>query len=341
MKINQKELKAKLISAAQKIVSTDEARYFADEIVETHIRKSPKNNPLKSAIGDIQASISRKDQKLEYKIDLGSYLAIDFHGHGPLLYIKKIHDELEQRANNNGLAMAAFLNSQSMHTVHTWVQGLAKRGIVAIAATNGGPGAVVPFNGTKGLFGTNPLSFGLPGKNGEIHCVDMATSEIPFFEIMAAHENKEPLRERAAVNAKGEFTRNADEALDFSQSEEDPTSNIVPMGGGYKGYYIVYLMEMLTSALIGAPSSPEMSFDFIPEEHGAILLAFSPKAMGTQESFLTSLVALNSAIQSQTPKVGEEIRIPGQENTKRFKSTGDAPIELDDALIEKLDDLSK
>jgi ureidoglycolate dehydrogenase (NAD+) len=339
MNISTSELTEKLKIAASKIVSEQEAQYFAEETVETHIRKAPRTSPLKSSIEDLGATLKREGSSINYAVDLPSFISVDFHGQGPLVYLKKVHDDLEERANNNGIVMAAFTNSKSMHTLHAWVQGLAKRGLLAIAICNGGPGAVIPLNGTKGLFGTNPIAYGIPGENGEIYCIDMATSEIPYFEILTAHKNNEPLKPNVAVDAKGEFTTNAAEALDFSESESDPYSNITPIGGGYKGYYITYLMEVMTSALIGMPSSPEMSSDFVPEEHGATLIVFSPKAMGTESKFNESIKALHVAIKNQTPKSGEKTVYPGEGNNNRYQELKDSDIEVDNELLSKLDSL--
>lgn len=338
MKISIEELRKKLVTAASQVVSTEEAEYFADESIETHIRKSPRSTPLKSAVGDLKASIKNKDHAITYKVDLPSYLSIDFHSQGPLVYIKRIHDELEERSLKNGIAMASFVNSQSMHTLHAWVQGLAKRGLVAIAVCNGGPSAVVPHNGTRGVFGTNPMSYGFPGKDGEIHCVDMATSQIPFFEFMDSLKSGKPLQPNAAVDRNGEFTTAAKEAVDPDSDPNDPVSNIVPMGGSYKGYYLVYLLELLTSGLIGQPSSPEMSDSFVPEEHGATLIVFNPKAMGTSDKLTKSVNSLNSTLKSQKPKKGAEIRIPGEENSRRFADSR-GELETDDAIIDNLSEL--
>jgi hypothetical protein len=78
MKIKIEDLRQRLISVASQVVSTEEAVYFADESIETHIRKSPRSNPLKSTVGDLEASIKNKDHAIAYKVDLPSYLSIDF-----------------------------------------------------------------------------------------------------------------------------------------------------------------------------------------------------------------------------------------------------------------------
>lgn len=340
MKISTKDLEQKLSLAASKVVPEQEAAYYATENVEAYLRKAPRTNPLKAAISDLEATIEHSDKKIEYVVDLPSFISIDFHGQGPLVYLKQIHDKLEERSSKNGLAMAAFTNSQSMHTLHTWVQGLAKRGLLAIAVCNGGPCAVTPFNGTRGLFGTNPMAYGIPAGNGKNYCVDMATSEIPYFEILDADKDKKPLRERSAIDNTGEFTTDASKALDFSVSKTDPVSNIVPMGGGYKGYYLIYLMEMLTSGLIGMPSAPEMSVNFVPEEHGSILLVFNPRSMGSAKKLEASVKAIHDSLKTQTPKKGEEIRIPGEENNKKFDDLDGSEIEVDDSLMDRLENIS-
>ncbi len=237
--------------------------------------------------------------------------------------------------------MVSFTNSKSMHTIHSWVQGLAKRNLLAIAVCNGGPAAVIPFNGTKGIFGTNPMAYGMPDGKGGIICIDMATSEAPYFEILDANDAKKSLREHIAVDQNGEFTTDPSKALDFSLSKTDPISNLVPIGGGYKGYYISYLMEIMTSGLIHMPSSPEMSTDFVAEEHGAFILAFSPKAFGSEKAFLKSIKTVNEKIKKQKPKKGENIRVPGEGNTKRFDNLKNKEIDVSDDLFEKINKLSK
>jgi len=339
--VSSTEITELLKTVAQKIVGEPEAEYFAKETVEAHIRKSPRTSPLDSAIKDLEACLKNQDKQIAYAVDVPAYLAVNFNHHGPSVYLKKLHDELEDRANNCGLAMLSLKNSQSMHTLHLWVQGLAKKGLLAIAICNGGPSAVVPYNGTKGLFGTNPIAYGIPGQNGDIYCVDMATSEIPYFEILDANKNHEPLKDRSAVNNRGEFTTDASEALDFSSSQTDPVSNLVSIGGGYKGFYLTFLTEIMTSALIGMPASSQMSSSFVPEEHGAILLAFSPKAMGTEEKFQASMESLRQALKSQPPKEGTNINMPGERNNQRYQQRANALLEIDQSLLDKLDSLSQ
>ena len=268
MKIKLKDLKKKIASIAEKYVSKEEAKYFAEEIVETDIRKPPRKKYSEGFIHDIE-SWKEKKKDVEKTIDLPGFTQYNFNGLGPSLKIKEIHDELEKKARKNGISMISIINSGGMHTMHLWAQGLAKRGLFAFSGWNGGSDAVVPFNGTRGIFGTNPITYGFPGDKGDT-VIDMATSEIPFFKIIGAKKDNTSLPFNTAVDNNGEITTDPKKAID-----DQEVSNLLPMGRTYKGYNINYLIEIMTSALIGARASSEMSPSYVETEHGGFIIAIA------------------------------------------------------------------
>ena len=111
MKISQEELSQLLVSVASKVVPKDEAEYFAQESIETHLRKIPRNNPIKSTISDLLASVN-SDEKIAIENDLGASLRMNFNGHGPLVYSKMIHDLVEERSRKYGVFMMSFVNGK-------------------------------------------------------------------------------------------------------------------------------------------------------------------------------------------------------------------------------------
>jgi (2R)-3-sulfolactate dehydrogenase (NADP+) len=72
---------------------------------------------------------------------------------------------------------------------HTGV--LAKEGLVALGATNSAP-AIAPVGGNKPVIGTNPISFAVPGRQGEIaFLIDQSASAIAWTAVKrAAGENR-------------------------------------------------------------------------------------------------------------------------------------------------------
>lgn len=320
-----REIRSLLRDAAAKHVTPEEAEYFAVEVVETDIRKPAPDKKYKNhMLSDIK-SWHGKDGPVKKTIDLPGYTQFDFDGRGPSLKIKEIHDELAQKARVNGIAMISVINSGGMHVLHLWTQGLAKRGLFALGAWNGGPDAVVPMNGTRGIFGTNPMTYGFPGDRGDI-VVDMATSEIPYFKIVGAKKDGTRLPVQTAVDDTGEMTTDPGRAL-----HDNGVSNLLPMGGNYKGYNINYLIEVMTSALIGARASSEMSDDYVETEHGGFIIAIDIGKVTDRSRYDASLKSLNEEVRAQKPMSGKDsVVVPGDSNLDRMKHMNDeTEMEID------------
>ena len=334
--MNIKELRGLLAAAAAKYVTLAEAEYFAAEVVEADVRKrGPDKKYQNDLIKDIKSWQGNTGPVVKV-VDLPGYTQYDFQGRGPSLKIKEIHDELERKAKVNGIAMISIINSGGLHVMHLWAQGLAKRGLFALGAWNGGPDAVVPIGGTKGIFGTNPMTYGFPGDKGDI-VIDMATSEIPYFKVVAAKKDHTALPENTAVDGAGEITTDPQKALN-----DAGVSNLLPMGGNYKGYNINYLMEVMTSALIGARASSEMSDAYIETEHGGFMIAIDISKVTVQSKYDASIRSLNEEVRAQTPKNGAgPVAVPGDRNLSRKESLADdAEIEVDANYLEELTSLA-
>lgn len=311
------EAKQILARAAAQFIPEQEAQYFATEIVEAHVRKSPRSDVIDEALGDIESWV-RPHGEWQRTVDLPGYFVCDGCGLGPLLKIKSIHDELASKAHANGLAMMSIRNAKAFHTLHVWVQGLANRGYFALAAYNGGPDGVIPLNGTVGILGTNPIAFGFPGDKGSI-CIDMATSEIPYFHVLDAKKRGAALPQNSAVDSSGELTTDATTAVD-----DAGVSNLTPMGNTYKGYNLNYVLEIMTSALIGAKISAQQDPSYLPEEHGGFIIAIDIERISGREQFDQAVHMQNDEIRAQKPRAGvQKVLVPGDTNLARVANTSE------------------
>jgi len=91
-----RELKKLLQEAVKKYVSQEESEYFADEVVETDLRKPPHKKYSEGIIADIK-SWQNKSGTFQKLVDLPGFTQYNFNGLGPSLKIKEIHDELERK----------------------------------------------------------------------------------------------------------------------------------------------------------------------------------------------------------------------------------------------------
>jgi LDH2 family malate/lactate/ureidoglycolate dehydrogenase len=143
---------------------------------------------------------------------------------------------------------------------------------------------------------------------------------------VGAKKEQKPLPPNTAVDNEGELTTDASKALN-----DAGVSNLLPMGGNYKGYNINYLMEVMTSALIGARASSEMSDDYIETEHGGFIIAIDISKVTDRNKYDTSIKSLNEEVRAQKPKNGiDAVVVPGDRNLgNKANMSDDMEIEVD------------
>jgi len=305
-----------LESAAGKFVTKDEAVYFSELYLEAHFKKYPRMNPIQEALDDIEVWEKTADRDFAVDVDKAGTLLVDCKGLAPALKVKYIHDELEKKAKHCGIAAAGFRNSSGVVTLNLWSDGLARRDMVGISMFNGGGGCCVPHNGTRGFFGTAPMAYAIPTSDRPI-VLDMATTEIPFFDIDNARKQGTPLKAGAAVDRQGCPTLDAAEAF----MDED-ICNLLPMGGGFKGYGIVMLMEVLTGALVRSLTSAQKTQGWNPSENGGLIMAIDIGSFTDIDRFKDDAAEMCAAIRSQTPAEGQEtVAVPGDRGYAKMEST--------------------
>jgi LDH2 family malate/lactate/ureidoglycolate dehydrogenase len=243
-----------------------------------------------------------------------------------------VHDELEARSRKNGIAAVGFLNSSGIITLLPWVFGLVQRDLIGLAMFNGGVNCCVPFGGTRGIFGTLPFAYAIPTA-GEPIVADMAMTEIPFFEMKDAKEKGKPLPEKSAVDQSGLPKTRAAEAFG-----EDGTVNLLPVGGGFKGYSLVVLLEILTGSLVRSLLSNRQTAGWHPSEYGALVIALDIGSFTDIGRFKREVSEMCRAIRNQQPADGvSEVAIPGDRGRRKAEALRKAgEIEIKDEVMEEL-----
>jgi LDH2 family malate/lactate/ureidoglycolate dehydrogenase len=336
MNVRIEVIEKQLQDAAAKLVSEEEAAYFADLVLETHLRKAPRMNPLEDAVADLKVWAEAEGRKLKVEVDKESVLLLDFRRLAPALKIKYIHDELERRARKNGMAAVGFRNSSAIITLNPWSEGLARRNLIGITMFNGGIGCTVPFGGTKGVFGTLSLAYAIPTADEPI-ILDMAMTEIPFFQIENSKEKGLPLPQGAAVDRRGLPTTDAAAALG-----DDGVANLLPIGGGFKGYGLIILVEILTGSLVRSLLSTQQTPGWNPPEYGGMVCALDIASFTDSARFKKEVSEMCAEIRRQTPAEGRGVvSIPGDRGHSKAAAARKAgEIEVKDDVAEELKKLA-
>lgn len=142
-------------------------------------------------------------------------------------------------AREHGIGAVGVRHSTHYGAAAPYVIRPAREGLVAISTTNAEP-LTVPFGGIHAALGTNPIAFGAPTGDG-VFVLDMATSQVAANRVFLARDEGEPsIPEGWAVDADGAPTTDPQRA-----------EAVVPLGG-YKGYGLALMVEVLSGVLTGA-----------------------------------------------------------------------------------------
>ena len=179
---------------------------------------------------------------------------------------------LASLAGAKGAAVAAITNTRSIsgRLGPTCERLAADHGLVAVAVANTPAYLAAPGAGdATRVLGTNPVAYAAPRGRGEPPVVvDLALAASSRAAIEVAATAGAPLAAGVAVDARGEPTVDAAEALESGAQ--------LPVGGT-KGALLCLLVEILAGALTGSELAVD-SDDYNTMNRGLLLLALDPGA---------------------------------------------------------------
>jgi (2R)-3-sulfolactate dehydrogenase (NADP+) len=224
-----------------------------------------------------------------------------------------------------GISAAAITRSHHCGALGRHVERLAESGLVALAFANT-PDAMAPWGGKRRLFGTNPIAFAAPQRNGIPTVVDLALSQVARGKILSAANKGEPIPEGWATDADGNPTTDAKKALD---------GTLVPIGQA-KGAALAFMVEVLAAALTGSNFAFEASSFFDekggPPGVGQLLLAIDPEALGGGDRFLDRMAVLVEAFDDNG-----DARLPGSRRLALRADARAGGVEIDQATLTDLE----
>ncbi|MFZ2857996.1 Ldh family oxidoreductase [Acidovorax sp.] len=157
-------------------------------------------------------------------------------GMGPIIACNAI-DQLMQRVETAGVAVAAIRNSNHLGMLAWYAERVARQGKVLLAMCTS-EALVHPWGGRHAMLGTNPLAIGVPaGKTPFV--LDMATSLVSMGQIHDYALRNAPIPPSWALDAEGNATTDARLAK---------AGSIAPFGEA-KGYALGIALEVLITAL--------------------------------------------------------------------------------------------
>lgn len=236
-------------------IPEEDAKICADVLLESDKRgiESHGVNRFKPVYLDrIKAGIQNPVTNFDVIKDDGCCAVVDGHdGMGQVIGYKSMRMAID-KAKKYGMGMVVVRNSchYGIAGYYPWMS--CKEGCIGITGTNARP-SVAPTFGVEGMFGTNPLTVGIPTDEDFDFLIDCATSITQNGKVEYYERIKEDVHEGTIISIDGDpVTGDAGVAL---KKIRGGTAALTTLGGigedlaGYKGYGYAMVIELLSAAL--------------------------------------------------------------------------------------------
>jgi ureidoglycolate dehydrogenase (NAD+) len=235
-------------------------------------------------------------------------------------------------AREHGAGVVAVRRSAHNGAQAFYAMRAAEQGMVAMAMTNTEP-LVIPHGGAEPALGTNPICLAAPSSGG-IFNLDMATSQVAMNRIWNARDEGRPIPEGWGVDAEG---RPATDAAAVTAA--------MPLGG-YKGYGLALMVEVLTGVLAGAGVRHGVGQlyggDGERQDTGHFHLALDPERTVGRERFAAVLGGLLGELRAIPPAPGfDEVLAPGDPEDRARAERERSGVPIEPALWGTLCELSR
>ena len=233
----------------------EDARICADVLIASDLRgiESHGVGRLKYYYDRIQAGVQHTRTEIEVVKETETTAVLDGHdGMGHVIAFRAMRMAMD-KAKQYGVGAVTVRNGTHYGIAGYYPLMAAQEGMMGLTVTNARP-AIVPTFGTEPMLGTNPIAFAAPSDLEYAFCFDAATSITQRGKIEVAARAEKPMSEGLVVDAQGEPLTDAAQILETLDKGE---AGLLPLGGagealgGYKGYDLATMVEILSASLCG------------------------------------------------------------------------------------------
>ena len=282
----------------------------------------------------IQSGAMRALTRPTLLVDAGPVAVIEGHdGIGQVLANRATHEAIE-RAGRHGVGAVAVRNSNHFGTAMYFSLMGPARGCVMLIATNASA-AMAPWGGREKRVGTNPWSIAAPAGRHPALALDIANTAVARGKIYLAQKRGQPIPPGWAINAAGEPTTDAAEAI---------AGVILPMAG-HKGYGIAVMMDVLAGVLSGSSFGAEVGGPYQADRRsgcGHLMIALDIAAFTPRAEFDRRVEQLIDRLKA-TPLAAraDEVLVPGEPEARSAADNRRRGLELPEQTRTDLEALGR
>ncbi|MBS1266122.1 MAG: Malate/(S)-sulfolactate dehydrogenase [Candidatus Woesearchaeota archaeon] len=243
---------------------------------------------------------------------------------GMLVSYMAIQKAIELAKQNSVGLVGTNQSFQTSGALSYYLKKITDENLIGIVMSRS-PSNIDPYGGYEPLFGTNPMSFGIPGNPPLI--LDMGMAATTFGDLLNAKSKKQKLSKNIALDSKGNPTTDPDKAINGC---------ILSFDKSYKEAGLAMIVEILSGLWTGA------GFCDLNKEDGwgNLFIVLSPGLLGNIEEFKQKMELFVKRVKNSKSKKPDKIRIPGEKTLSTYHNNlNKGIIEVDDQLIKELEEL--
>jgi (2R)-3-sulfolactate dehydrogenase (NADP+) len=227
------------------------------------------------------------------------------------------------------MGFAGVTNSHHCGALGILLEPVAAAGMVGLAFSNASS-AIMPWGGTRAIFGTNPVAAVFGRKNAPPIVVDLSLTQVTRGQIMLNVKEGKPIPDGWGMDKDGKPTNDAQKIL---------VGGSLYAVGGLKGTMLALAVELICCALTGAALSHEVASmhtnEGPPLRLGQAFIAIDPGALAGSEVYFERVETLVAAMLAD-----EGVRLPGDRRHALAASAG-GKVNVADELWEQLQKLAQ
>ncbi len=321
-------------------VPRDDARVAAEVLVASDLRGIESHGVarLEQYVAMIQAGTMDPAAQPETIRESAATALIDAHnGLGQVAGVAAMRLAIAKaRTADVGIVSVAHSNHYGIAGYYAMMA--LEADLIGISLTNSSP-LVAATGGRTAVLGTNPIALAAPTGDDRPLVLDMATSTVPRGRVEVAARKGLPLGQGWALDAEGRPTADAQAALGGA---------LLPLGGdvssgGYKGYGLAALVEVLCGVLSGSLYGPLIGTLWTLDRQsdlGQFFMALNPAAFGDLEGFRARLRDLRRLLKEAPLAAGaSEILLAGEKEWRATERNRREGIPLHPTVAARLEEL--
>lgn len=315
-------------------LTSDDANIVAESLVSANLRGTDSHGVarLPHYIRRLRAGSIQPRPKMRIVKSKGATAVLDGgHGLGQIVMQRAIAIATERSAKH-GAGWIALRNSSHCGALAYFGHQLARANKIGILFSHVDP-MVLPHGAKQPFHGTNPICIAAPGQRGEIFCLDMATSIVPWNVIENARIEGRDLPPGLAVDKAGSPT-----------TEPAAVHALYPFGG-HRGSGLGLAIDLLCSMLSGSPFGPHIPMMYgdlsQPRELGGLVGALDIAAFTSVPQFKKRVTQFMNEVRALPAMGNAPVLVPDDAEKLQAVERRKQGIPLPRAVFDQLQTLGE